>query len=119
MKYFIIFFIISISQTKENIEEKGKKILFPKSENIFELKQDDYEDFIKDNKYIILIFYTQWCEQCKNIMSILEQISIYCKENNDFIIARIDTDKSQDLAEKFFLSKIPSIYYIIDSNPKK
>ena len=119
MKYFIIFFIISLSQTKENIEEKGKKILFPKSENIFELKQDDYEDFIKDNKYIILIFYTQWCEQCKNIMSILEQISIYCKENNDFIIARIDTDKSQDLAEKFFLSKIPSIYYIIDSNPKK
>ena len=40
-------------------------------------------------------------------MSILEQISIYCKENNDFMIARIDTDKSQDLAEKFFLSKIP------------
>ena len=119
MKYLIIFLIISLSQTQDNKEEQEKKNLFPKSENILELNQDDYEDLIKDNRYIIILFYTQWCEQCKNIMSILEQISIYCKENNDFIITRIDTDKNQDLAEKFFLSKLPSIYYIIDSNLKK
>ena len=119
MKYLIIFLIISLSQTQDNKEEQEKKNLFPKSENILELNQDDYEDLIKDNRYIIILFYTQWCEQCKKAMSILEQISIYCKENNDFIITRIDTDKNQDLAEKFFLSKLPSIYYIIDSNLKK
>ena len=112
----LCFFFILLLKIKT---EEEKKNLFPPSDNIIELDQDDYDGYVKENRYIILIFYTQWCEQCMKAMSILEEIAKYCKENNDFIILRVDTDKNQYLAENLLLSKLPSIYYIIDSSPKK
>ena len=62
---------------------------------IVELNDKNIDKFLNKNDNVLLMFYTEWCSGCKDLIPIYEELSIRVKEKNmNILIARIDIDKN-------------------------
>jgi len=79
----------------------------------FKEKVFDYalnEDWsFKGTKPAVIDFYADWCQPCKTIAPILEELSIEY-QNIDFY--KVNTEEQQELAMTFGIRSIPSILLI-------
>ena len=74
---FIVFlFNYIISQKFDNNSNNTK---FVENKNIIELNDNNYQEFIKNNDKIILLFYSIQCAYCEGIFYELNKLSIYFK----------------------------------------
>lgn len=62
------------------------------------------------DKPAIVDFYADWCGPCRIIAPSLEELA--AKYNGKIYIYKVDTDKEQELAQKFGISSIPSLLFI-------
>ncbi len=61
-------------------------------------------------KPCIIDFYADWCQPCKMVTPILEELS---EEYNDKLnIFKVDTEDQQELAAMFGIQSIPSLLFI-------
>ena len=61
-KGFHVFrFLTSVSHFFSLQEEKK----FPKDEGIYVLTEKNYDDAVKEFKYMLVYFYAPWCGHCK------------------------------------------------------
>ena len=60
------------------------------------IKAEDvkYEDFIKENKAVVIDFYADWCGPCKFFAPIFNEAS---EEFKDIAFLKVDVDKNQIL----------------------
>lgn len=101
---------ITNSKNQANtIETDGNKIIEVSSKNFD-------EEVIKSDKKVLIDFYATWCEPCKTLKPVLEEIS---KENDNIKIVEIDVDKCQDLAMKYGISAMPTLIVIEDGKEVK
>ena len=68
----------------------------------------------KDWKYegekpCIIDFYADWCQPCKIVAPILEELQ---EENSDIIIYKLNTEEQQELAAVFGIKSIPSLLFV-------
>jgi len=62
------------------------------------------------DKPAIIDFYADWCQPCKMVEPVLEELD---EEYNDKMhIYKIDTDAEQELAAAFGIQSIPSMLFI-------
>jgi thiol:disulfide interchange protein len=63
-----------------------------------------YEDGLaeakKENKPILLVFYTEWCPHCTNYSKVFHDPKVV-EQSKQFVMVRIDNDKNKDLGKKF------------------
>jgi len=65
----------------------------------------------------VLDFYADWCEPCKAIAPILEELAIEYDGKIDFY--KIDTEAEQELSMMFNIRSIPTLLFIpIDGDPQ-
>lgn len=84
-------------------------------EKVFDYTQNEEWSF-NGTKPAVIDFYADWCQPCKTIAPILEELSQEY-ENIDFY--KIDTEKEQELAMTFGIKSIPSILLIpVDGQPQ-
>ena len=69
-------------------------------------EQDFNDNILKSSRLTLVDFFANWCNPCKNLAPILEEIS---KENDDFDIVKVDIDKQRDLALDYEIEFIPTI----------
>lgn len=82
-------------------------------EKIFDYENEKEWKF-KGDKPVIIDFYADWCQPCKIVAPILEDLS---KEYNGKIdIYKIDTEDQYELAGAFGIRSIPSILFIPMNN---
>lgn len=83
---------------------------------VFNYEQNEQFKFIGD-KPAIIDFYASWCEPCKQIAPILEDLS---KEYDGKIdIYKIDTEDQQELSSMFGIRSIPTLLFIpMNEDPK-
>ncbi len=91
------------------------------NEETFKQKVFNFEKH-QDWKYegdvpAIIDFYADWCQPCKIVAPILEEIQ---QEYGDKIqIYKIDTDREQRLAAMFGIRNIPTLLFIpVDDQPQ-
>jgi thioredoxin 1 len=84
-------------------------------EKVFDYAQNEEWSF-KGEKPAIIDFYADWCQPCKTIAPILEELDTEF-ENVDFY--KVNTEEQNELAATFGIQSIPSILFIpLDGMPQ-
>lgn len=74
------------------------------------INSENFESIVmKADKTVLLDFYADWCPPCKLLMPVIEEISA---ENPDILVGKINIDLSPELAEKFGVTTVPSLFVI-------
>ncbi|KAL9650659.1 hypothetical protein ABK040_001715 [Willaertia magna] len=85
-----------------------------------ELTTDNFETFIKQNKYVLVEFYAPWCGHCKAFAPTLGKLGKVISESKrtDIKLAKVDGDKYEDLSNLVNLEGFPTLYFFKDGNTK-
>ncbi|RUO60638.1 thioredoxin [Pseudidiomarina insulisalsae] len=67
------------------------------------------------NKLVMVDFWADWCEPCKQLMPVLEKLA---NEFSDRVtLAKIDCDAQQQLAAQFGIRSLPTVAFFKDGQP--
>ena len=66
------------------------------------------KDVIENNLPVFVDFYADWCGPCHTISPIIKELSE--KYNDKMKFFKLDVDKSPDIATKFGVSSIPTLF---------
>jgi putative thioredoxin len=64
---------------------------------------------------VVIDFWAEWCGPCKQLSPILERLAL--AGDGTWILAKIDVDAEQRLAEAFQVQSIPSVLAVIGGQP--
>ena len=74
------------------------------------MRNIEYQDFdnniLKSNKTSVVIFYADWCEKTKSLLSDLEQLE---KDLIDINFFKMDINKSKNISSRYYISILPTI----------
>ena len=90
--------------------------------NTLTLTNENFDDFVGNNKYVIVEFFTTWCKYCREMFPEYEKLFNYYNNNNtkrnDIIIARVDANKADVIALKYGIYQFPLIVMFYPKNKK-
>jgi putative thioredoxin len=81
----------------------------------FEVREDNFEAEVLQASMttpILVDFWATWCEPCKTLGPMLEKLA--AEYNGAFRLAKVDVDKSQQLAGMFGIRSIPTVMLVKD-----
>lgn len=73
--------------------------------DIKKLDDSNFEEFIKENKIVVVDFWVEWCGPCQMFASIFEDFA----KDADVSCAKVNIDNAQAIAEKYNVLSIPTI----------
>lgn len=85
-------------------------------EQVFDYEKNPEKWLYKGDKPMIIDFYADWCQPCKKLSPVLEEVQ---KENPSVEIVKVDTENEHELAEVFNIRSIPSLLFIpVEGDPQ-
>ena len=69
------------------------------------LTSKNFDLTIKENSVVLVEFWATWCNPCKQLNPILEEIDV----ENDIIVAKVDVDTEYTLANKYGITSVPTM----------
>lgn len=79
---------------------------------VIEANVNDYDEKVKEG-FVIVDFYGENCNPCKMFAKVVEEI-VY---EIDFInVVKVNTTFNQELAAKYEISAVPTIFFMKDGN---
>lgn len=77
---------------------------------IIEITEKDFNDeVLNSDKTVLIDFYADWCEPCKILYPIIEEIA---EENENIKVVRINVDNEFDLSIQYQVMSIPTMVVI-------
>lgn len=74
-----------------------------------EITIDNFEqEVMKEEKAVLLDFWAQWCGPCRMLTPMLEKLRD--EIGDDAVIGKINVDEQRELAQKFGVMSIPSVF---------
>lgn len=70
-------------------------------------KNNFEEEVIKSDKPVLLDFWAAWCGPCRMVSPIVDEIA---EEREDIKVGKVNVDEQGELAEKFGVMSIPSLF---------
>ena len=86
--------------------------------NIFDLTAQNVQQDLIDaskQKLIIIDFWADWCEPCKQLMPVLEKLAT--EYADQVILAKVNCDAEQQLAMQFGIKSLPTVMLFKDGQP--
>ena len=82
--------------------------------NIIEVDESDFErEVLNSNKKVLIDFYATWCNPCKMLEPIIEEVA---NENQNLKVVRINVDKNTNLANRYRIQAMPTLVVIENKN---
>jgi len=74
---------------------------------VIEITKDNFEkEVLKSDKKVLVDFNANWCGPCQMLKPVVEEIS---NENDNVIVASVNIDDEDELAENYNVSSIPCL----------
>ncbi len=70
----------------------------------------NYEEIEQNDKLLVLDFGASWCVPCKNVASILEELSQTYADR--VVIGKVDVDDNPDLVDKYKVRNVPTLFLV-------
>lgn len=81
--------------------------------SVIEIKKDNFEnEVIKSDRPTVVEFTASWCVYCRRLEPVLDRLAE--KMGDEIHIGKIDTDEEAELAERYGVSVIPTLYLFIN-----
>ena len=77
------------------------------------VNKDNFSSVRSSEKTVLLDFYADWCDPCRMISPIVEEIAT---ENPQYLVGKVNVDREPELAQKFKVLSIPTLAIIKNGN---
>ncbi len=78
--------------------------------SVIAVTKDNFEEeVIKSDKPVLIDFFAVWCGPCRMLSPIVDEIA---GERDDIKVCKINVDEESELAAKFGVMSIPSLFVI-------
>ena len=74
--------------------------------SILHVNADNFNLVKASEKPVLLDFYADWCGPCRMVAPIVEEIA---RENEQYLIAKVNVDEAPALAQQFGIVSIPTL----------
>lgn len=71
------------------------------------ISQSNFDEVVSGTEVVLVDFFATWCNPCKILAPVLDQISEFLPENRK--IVKIDIDENMEAARKFGVMSIPTL----------
>ena len=69
------------------------------------------EEVLRSDKPVLIDFWASWCGPCRMVLPIMDEIAA---ERQDIKVCKVNVDEQPELAQKFQVMSIPSLFVIKD-----
>ena len=73
---------------------------------VVELNQDNFEQTIKDNDFVIVDFWAPWCGPCRSFAPVYDKVS---EDHDGILFGKVNTEDEQGIAAHFQIRSIPTL----------
>lgn len=82
------------------------------------MKDDEYDEFIKANEFVLVEVYAPWCGHCKTLAPEYAKAAVELKEKG-VVLVKIDGTAEKKLAEKFGVKGFPTLKWVVNGDIKE
>lgn len=86
--------------------------------NIVDITVENFQQIIVEasqSKLVLIDFWADWCEPCKDLMPILEKLAGEYSEH--MILAKVDCEAQQEVAGQFGIRSLPTVMVVQNGQP--
>ena len=86
---------------------------------VLELTSDTFDDYVGNEKYVLVEFYTKWCRYCKDLAPEYEKLYEHYKQHRqDVIISRIEGGANYAVLGRYGIQSFPIIALFIPGDKR-
>lgn len=84
--------------------------------SIMKLTKENYPTTVKENEYLVINYWAEWCGPCQKFAPILLEAS---EANTKVKVGKINIDEERELAEKADIMSIPTTVFLKNGEIQK
>ncbi|XP_050209138.1 protein disulfide isomerase-like 1-3 [Mercurialis annua] len=117
-------FAESISEESEDSEDQNNylrnEFQAAYQDDVVVLTQNNFSDFVAENKYVMVDFYASWCYFSQQLAPQYGLAATMLKGNNsEAVLAKVDCVEEPELARKFNIQGYPTMYFLVDGGAQQ
>ncbi len=85
---------------------------------IVDITVENFQQIIieaSQDKLVLIDFWADWCEPCKDLMPILEKLA--GEYSQHLILAKVDCEAQQEVAAQFGIRSLPTVMVVQNGQP--
>lgn len=108
----------SLENINQNIRQETEEISVENTlegnrvqeKTVIEVNEEEFEtEVLNSDKTVLIDFYADWCNPCKVLSPIVEEVA---NELEDIKVVKINIDETEEIANKYNIMSIPTLVVI-------